>query len=658
MRNRPWGGLVFAAALVIGLAGCGQEAAAPSGEEAAPAEETADILPPTEAAPVSSVPSDTFVYLVIGEPETLDPAWTYETTGAGLEANIYDSLVYFDQGSPDSFVPALAESWETSDDGLTYSFKIREGVSFHEGGTLTAGDLAYSIQRAMLQDRTEGPMWLFLEPMLGTSSIASLAIEQAGLEGEGDAAPKLADVPAETLAAVCEQVKAAVSADDATGMLSIKVLRPTPWLMQLMAQPWAAGLDMEWMAEQGDWDGDCATWQQWHDPQKQETALFDRANGTGPYKLGQWKKGQEITLEANEAYWRSEPIWEGGPSGPPAIKHVVLQKVDEWGTRFAKLTAGEADAIIVPRANIDQMEDLIHTEFAGGDESAPSELRNEAGTLKLFKGYPTASADAISFIFDVSPDSTFIGSGQLDGQGIPPNFFSDLNVRRGFSYCFNWETFIQDGLMGEGFQSRGPIIQGLLGYSEDSEIFSYDPEQCAAALEQAWDGQVAANGFQMTVAYNQGNDTRRTAAEILAEELALVDERYKVSVQELEWGAFLEARRAGQLPLAISGWLEDYHDASNWVGPYMHSEGAYARAQKFPTEMQANFDALIDQGLAETDPAAREAIYTELQGLANSEAISVWLAQQTGRFYVTRQTSGWFANPLRPDLWYYALSKE
>ncbi len=661
MRIRRGLSFCLALGLAFGAVACGGQSGddpAPAGEETTGEDGGGEEIVPTEPADESSgsqVPSDTFVNVTIGEPQSLDPAWTYETSGAGIESNIYEGLVYFDRESATDFVPALAESWEASEDDTIYTFDIRDGVSFHAGGTLEPSDIAYSLQRAMLQDRVDGPMWLFLEPILGTSSITSLALETAGLGDSEDAT--LEDVPDDVALAVCELVQTAVQADNEAATVTIAVQQPTPWLLQLLSQPWGAALDMEWMVEQGDWDGDCATWRQWHSPAAEESVLFDQANGTGPYMLETWNKGVEIRLEANENYWRSEPVWDGGPSGVADLKYIVIQSVDEWGTRFAKLTAGEADTVNVPRAEINQVEDLIHTMYEGGDADAPATEMNPDGTLNLYVGYPTVSMTAAMFNFDVNPESTFIGSGALDGAGIPVDFFSDISVRRGFSYCFDWETFIADALQGEGVQARGPIIEGLQGFDPDSDIITTDLEMCESELAAAWDGAVAENGFQMTIAYNQGNTTRQTAAQILADNLALVNPAYQVDVIELEWPSFLEARQNEEFPVSVSGWLEDYHDASNWVHPYMHSAGAYARAQGFPDEMQARFDELVEQGLAETDEAAREEIYAELQRLANEEAISIWLYQATGRFYLNKDVSGWFNHPLAPGLWYYALSK-
>ncbi|MEO8082856.1 MAG: ABC transporter substrate-binding protein [Ardenticatenales bacterium] len=652
--------------LAVGVGACGQPSApgSESGNGATtPVTDTTAVSDTTGAGNMtagSKVPADTLVHVSIGEPETLDPAWTYETTGSMFEMALYDSMVFYNREKADDFVPVLATKWQVSDDGLTYTFDIRDGVTFHEGGTLEPHDIAYTLQRGMLQDRVDGPQALFLEPVLGTSSIEGLALERGKVTKDG---ATIADAPADALIALCEEVQSAVTADDAAKTVTIKLKSATPWLLQLLSQPWGGALDMEWMVQQGDWDGACkneageATWTKWHSPEAQNTVLFNKANGTGPYKLDTWKPGQEIDLVANEKYWRTEPLWAGGPSGVAPLKHIVFQKVDEWATRFAKFQAGEADTVDVPRDQISQVEPMVATTFDGSDESSPSTPGAADGAIELFKGYPVAQMTAAMFTFDINKDSEFIGSGAL-GDGIPTDFFTDLDVRQGFNYCFDWGTMIRDGLQGEGVQARGPIIEGLMGFGADSPIYTTDLDKCGEHLAKAWGGQVAEKGFKMTLAYNEGNESRKIAAEIIANGLAQVSDKYKVDVQSLEWPSFLEARRLEKFPISISGWSADYMDASNWVAPFMQSSGAYSRAQSFPEAMQAGYDKLIDEGLAESDPAKRDAIYGQLQKAAYDDAIDIFLYQATGRHYQRKEVSGWFNNPLIPEEYYYGLSKQ
>jgi peptide/nickel transport system substrate-binding protein len=79
------------------------------------------------------------------DPVGLDPHTTQATATRNMLENVYDTLVMFD--SQMQIVPALAESWTTSEDGLTWTFKIRQGVTFHDGSPFKASDVAFSLNR-------------------------------------------------------------------------------------------------------------------------------------------------------------------------------------------------------------------------------------------------------------------------------------------------------------------------------------------------------------------------------------------------------------------------------------------------------------------------------------------------------------------------------
>jgi peptide/nickel transport system substrate-binding protein len=595
---------------------------------------------------------DMWVGATYGEPESLDPSWTYESAGVSAESNIYEGLVAFERENVEEFVPALATEWEISEDGLTYVFNIREGVTFHEGGTLEPHDVAYSFQRGMLQDRTGGPQWMIISSLFpGFYAVEELA-EEYGDEG------------------ACEKLKEVIVADDEAGTVTLTLGGPAPWLLQILAQPFSGGImDMEWMVENGDWDGDCAAWRDWYDPTADESLLFDKANATGPFKLDHWTPGEEIVLVANENYWRTEPIWEGGPSGPPQIKTAIIKLVEEWGTRLAMLEAGDADWIEVDVANIAQIDPLVKTRYNGIDESAPTEVMNPDGILKMFWGLPRPAMTPAMFIQKVNMEggNPYIGSGTPDGNGIPPDFFSDINVRKAFCHAFNYEAYLEDAFYGEAVQPKGPIIVGMMGWREDQPTYSYDLAKAEEYFKQAvmkdpetgeefsvWD-----TGFYFQITYNTGNDLRRIAAEIFKYELEALNPKFSVAVVNLPWPAYLSGRRAGKYPVSISGWIEDYHDPSNWVQPFMHSTGYYSSVQAFPEDLQARIDELIDQGVATSDPDERRAIYEELQQIAYDEALDAFLYQQLERAYMQEWISGWYSNPMHGEQYanLYVLSK-
>ncbi|MBI4769491.1 MAG: hypothetical protein HY784_03520, partial [Chloroflexi bacterium] len=229
-----------------------------------------------------------------------------------------------------------------------------------------------------------------------------------------------------------------MEADDAAGTLTFHLAQPWGPFLATMAQTWGAALDKEWAVEQGAWDGDCATWQNFYAPGAENDELGDKIMGTGPYILDNWTPGEGYVLVVNEDYWRQEgdPIWEGGPSGLARIKRIVVQLVDEWGTRFAILQAGDAEVVDVPPANRPQV-DLFVGEACDYKTLECTPTDNPDAPLRKWGGLPSVSRTDVFMNFNVVVDESgvnpYIGSGQLDGNGIPPDFFSDINVRRAFN---------------------------------------------------------------------------------------------------------------------------------------------------------------------------------------------------------------------------------
>ena len=101
------------------------------------------------------------------------------------------------------------------------------------------------------------------------------------------------------------------------GTLTFNLAQPWGPFLATMAQTWGIVLDKEWAIENGAWDGYCETWQDCYAPGSENDELTAIINGTGPYMLDSWTPGEGYVLVANENYWATEPIWEGGPAARP-----------------------------------------------------------------------------------------------------------------------------------------------------------------------------------------------------------------------------------------------------------------------------------------------------------------------------------------------------
>ena len=605
---------------------------------------------------------DTYVFYDIGDPETLDPAVHYDTASSDAIRLLYDTLIFFKGSSVSEFAPMLATDWSVSDDGKTYTFTIRKDVKFHKGGTLEPHDVAYTFHRFLLSGwdaYNGGPVGLLMEPMLGYIGI--------GAEGDGG----LFDANDGDDTKVCEAVKASVVADDAAGTVTINMAEARAYFPQLIAQTWSSILDSEWMAENGDWDGDCATWRDFYFKEASQTSLYNVENGTGPYILDKWEVGNEQVFVANEDYWLTEPLWEGSTiDGVPELKTITIKNVTEWSTRLAALKAGDADGIVVDPAYFEQIDPLVKDVIEGTEQTADNVTeRNPGGSLREYHGIPQLSSTDMFLNqgINVEGDNPLVGSGALDGAGIPPDFFSDIHVRKAFNYCFDRDTYIAEVLHGEAVPRRGPINSGLLGYDESVEPYPYDLDKCAEELKLAWDGKVAEVGFTMTLAYNAGNDSRRIADELLRDGLVSANsimaegdinkQNISVGVVAMAWPSYLAARRAGRLPINTTGWLEDFHHPHNWVTPYMSCNGDFSGAQSLPEETCGPWDELIGQAVAEQDEAAAGKIYAQLQKEAMDYALDIFIDQGTGRRYEQLWVQGWYYQPLFSRAYFPALSK-
>jgi peptide/nickel transport system substrate-binding protein len=103
---------------------------------------------------LSATPADTLVQAwAIDDIITLDPAESFEISPAEVLGNAYDRLIQLDISDTSKVIPGAAESWTVSDDGLTYTFKLRKDAKFASGNPLTAADVAYTFERGVRLDK-------------------------------------------------------------------------------------------------------------------------------------------------------------------------------------------------------------------------------------------------------------------------------------------------------------------------------------------------------------------------------------------------------------------------------------------------------------------------------------------------------------------------
>ena len=275
------GGAVVAAAAVA--AGYGiYEATKPP-----PTPPTTTVAPPpptTTVAPPTTATTRQLVEVLYPDVDDLgipDPAIGFSIQDFGrLMRNTYDPLIEYDTSSPPEMIPALAEKWEVSQDGLTCDFHLRKGVTFHDGTEVTADAVVYSMNRLLTVNQGVAFLWAGVLDTDSTQATDKYTVRF-------NLKKKYAPFPSTLAFLYVVNPKVIEAHIDPTGPYGTKGDYATKWLSS---------------------GGDIGS-----------------LSGSGPYMLKEWVIGDHSRMERYEEYWR-------GWSKPNPLDVIIAQKVPEEAT--------------------------------------------------------------------------------------------------------------------------------------------------------------------------------------------------------------------------------------------------------------------------------------------------------------------------------------
>lgn len=553
---------------------------------------------------------DTLVVAHKGEMESLDPVYSYDGVTHGLLINVYDTLLKFDGASLTDLLPSVSAAVPSKDNGLisadgrTYTFPIRKGIKFQGGEDLTPEDVRYSLLRFLLSDVSGGPSSLLLEPILGVSSTRN------------DKGEIVVDF---------KEAANAVRVEGDNVVVTLK--RPFAPFLSIVAR-WGYIVSKEWAVSRGAWDGTEETWKKFNNFAKDASPFFAAANGSGPFSVARWDiAAKRLTLAANENYF----------AGAPKLKFIHMLTVDEPSTLRLMLETGDADVA------------EISTKFAEQIKGNPE--------VTLYDNLPRLRTDPVIFFtldinMQANPD---VGSGKLDGQGIPADFFADKNLRQAFEYAFDYESFLKESMGGRGERAIGPAPAGLVKYDKNFKRYSFDLKKAEELFKKAWGGEVWEKGFKFTITYNTSGDMRQIASEILKRNVESLNPKFQIDLRGVTWPSFLEKTAKRQMPVWARGWVADYADAHNFYFPFLHSQGRYALSQGYKNPQ---VDKLIEQAVSETNFAKRSALYKQVHNLMHEDAMQIYTVHPTGLWAMRKNVKGFTDNPVYMGIYFYPMFKE
>jgi len=235
---------------------------------------------------VAATPKDTLVVAwAIDDIITMDPAESFEISAGEIMGNTYDRLVRFDVSDPSKLYGDIAKAWTVSPDGKTFSFELKPGLKFASGNALTAEDVVFSLQRAVLLDKT--PAFILTQFGFNKDNVKT-RIKQTG------------------------PLTLTIETD--------KSYAPT-FVLNCLTANVAAIVDKKLVMSK-EQNGDFGYgW------------LKTNYAGSGPLKLREWRANEIVALERNDSYYGEKS----------KMARVIYRHVKEAATQRLLLEKGDAD---------------------------------------------------------------------------------------------------------------------------------------------------------------------------------------------------------------------------------------------------------------------------------------------------------------------------
>ena len=539
---------------------------------------------------------------------SFDPAYCYDSACSNILDNTLEGLIGFAGDGASTFAPRVASEIPSvanggiTNGGKTYTFKIRPGIKFSDGSPLTAQDVEYSLERLLVYSTETGPAGLLLEPIFGSADL----IRKGGKVG------------------YAEIDKAIEARDNSTVVINLQKAF-SPFLATMAAYGYI--YSKADAIKNNDWAGTAATWEAFNNKAEGTTGYLKKAPlGTGPFAFERLNEGSAVILKRNDNYWRA----------PAKLERVIITGIKDDTTRIQTLRTGESDYALVG--------------------AIPAAQFNTVSQLPGVTGAKKPGLTLIGFFMThkINGEGTnYLGSGKLDGKGIPSTFFSDINVRKAFAYSFDYGSMVKDVLQGNGTQQNSVLVQGLLGYNKTSPKFKFDKTLATRYFKAAAKGQVWANGFTLPVFYNAGNSTRQRGLEIMKRNIESLNPKFKLEIRELPFAQILSLSAANKLTVWFGGWGADFADPHTFAQPFLAPDGNYPLNIAYRNEALGK---LIDQAVSEPTPANRVKLYSQIAKIGFNEVPLVPVYQALSLSINRDNVVGRQFNPISQD-YFYPVSK-
>jgi peptide/nickel transport system substrate-binding protein len=474
--------------------------------------------------------------LVVGftlDADTLDPAAHRKRETETIIRNMYDGILTRD--SEMNIHPELASSF-TQESPTVYDFKIREGVTFHDGTPMTAEDVKFTLDR----------------------------LTQEGAMGDGQTSPR------QSLVGPIESVEI-VEGD------TVRITLSEPWPLLPAMLPFQEVVSKAFVEQVG------------------SAGIATQANGTGPFKLAEWRKGDSIIMERYDDYYGGAEGIE--PVGPACVERVIFQIIPESASRVAALLSGDVHIINeLPVFSMPQVENNPGTEVmtVNGTRSFYIALNNEG------------------------------------------EYFDDIKVRQAVAHALDKDLIIDRILGGTAAPISGILSPDAFGKNTELPEYEYDPEKARALLEEAG----YPDGITVTMDVEGAfRDTAEAVASMLTQ--AGINTQVQVGEGELLTQKWRAEGGEKEGDMYFTSW------GNGSLDPFDIFDPTHMTAARGNTSGYSNpeLDELLAAAATEVDSEKRAEMYRNAEAMANADLPYVYLWVPQDIYGVSSRVSGWSPSP-------------
>ena len=527
----------------------------------------------------------------MAELRSLDPVGVNDATSHHIADQIYETLLTYDENL--KLQPCIAESWEISPDGLSYTYHIRKGIIFHDdpcfpngkGRECTSSDIVYSFNRILdARTRTLGAEY-FKDKVKGAALYYSATIE-AQQQGKDPA---------------IKNVEGFVAVDPYTFRIDlVKPFAPFEFYATL-------GVTLIHPKEA---------------VEKYGKDFFQHPVGTGPFRFISWTPERECILKKNESYWQKD---EFGNS-LPYLDGITFSFMKDLNNQFVECKNGN-----------------LEESFRIPSEFFQDVVDEQKKTKPAYANYKILHIPSLST--------------QYYGMLCTGKLFGDKRIRQALNYGIDREQIrkyvMKSQSAGPGI--HGLVPPSMVDYhGELIKGYDFDINKARTLLAEA--GYPSGKGLEISLQLNNGGGRNLQMAEAVQSQLAK-NLGIKVQLKQVEFARHLDEVDAGKVEFFRLGWIADYPDPESFLNLFYGKLVPTQKDRPSPinhTRFQnADFDKLFEAALSENDKIKRIELYRKAEQIAIDNAPLMALQYDEDYRMLQQYVEGYKNNPMDKRMYKY-----